>query len=97
MRMRLLARALWADSRALTVAFVKLIMSLGLGAAVLWVIFEAQANILPDARSAAPGGLGGIQMADWLVTGKELLPFVFLFVAFFGFIVRAVFERRSVR
>ena len=86
---------LWNDDRALTMGFIELIGSLGVGAAILWVVYTATSPMLSDARAAAPGGMGGMRMNDWFSVGNEVLPGVFLFCAFFGFIVRAVYERRA--
>lgn len=81
------------DTRGLTMSFVKLLASAGVGAIVLYAIYTAADPLLADARQRAPGGLGGMQANTWFQTALDILPGIFLFCAFFGFIVIAVYER----
>lgn len=85
-----------ADTRGLTMGFVQLIMSLGLGAACLWIFYEIGDPLLEDAAAAAPGGMGGLDMNNWFVTLGEIGPAIFLFCAFSGFIAKAVYERGAI-
>lgn len=88
-------RQLYQDDRALALDFVKLVMSLGIGALVLWAIYQSVDPMLADARAKAPGGMGGIEMNDWFATAGDVWPGIFLGVAFFGFLARAVVLRRA--
>lgn len=81
------------DDRALTMSFVKLLASLGVGAAIIYAVYRATDPLLADAREAAPGGMGGMAANQWFETGLDILPGIFLFCAFFGFLVIAVYER----
>lgn len=74
--------------------FVKLTASLLGGAVILWMFYPALFMILDEAKAQAPGGYGGLEANQWLRTGAEQLPTVFLLLAFFGYVSLAVFQRR---
>lgn len=77
--------------------FIKLVASLGGGAIMVWVVWQVGYPLLDDAKAAAPGGYGGLIANDWIRTGMEVLPILFLALAFFGFIALAVYQREVVR
>lgn len=74
--------------------FIRLVVTLGIGAVLFHFFWGGYSAILDTARENAPGGHGAVQANDWLRTGGEQLPLVFLLMAFFGFISLAVFQRR---
>lgn len=78
------------------IGFIKMVASLLGGAIVLWVFWDPFYMILDTAKDNAPGGYGGMEANQWLRTGSEQLPIVFLLLAFFGFISLAVYQRRYV-
>lgn len=86
-----------SDNRGLTMSFVQLLASLGVGAAVIYVIYSTGDPLLADAAAAAPGGMGGMNMNNWFDDFLLIVPFIFLLVSFFGFITRAVYERGGAR
>lgn len=86
----------WADDeRGMTMEFVKLLASLGVGACIVYAIYATAPAMLDGAADSAPGGMGGMAMNGWFETFLVLIPLVFLLVSFFGFIARAVYERGS--
>lgn len=77
---------------------IKAIASLFGGAIVLWLVYEVAGLLLPGARDAAPGGLGGVKMNDWFTTGLDVgLPALFLGLVFFGLVATAVIARGVLR
>lgn len=87
----------WADDeRGMTMEFVRLLASLGVGAGVIYAIYAAGTPLLEDARAQAPGGMGGIAMNNWFDQLLVVIPGIFLVCAFFGFIAYSVYERGSV-
>jgi len=89
-------RSFAEDNRGLTMEFVRLLASLGVGAGIIYAVYAAGNPLLADAEQAAPGGMGGIAMNGWFDSLLIAIPFIFLLCGFFGFIVKAVYERRSV-
>jgi hypothetical protein len=89
-------RSFAEDNRGLTMEFVRLLASLGVGAGIIYAVYAAGVPLLEDAERAAPGGMGGVAMNGWFDSLLIAIPFIFLLCAFFGFIVKAVYERGSV-
>lgn len=74
---------------------IKAIGSLAGGAIVLWIVYMFGSELLPDAKTSAPGGYGGLEANAWLNTGLDtVLPFLFLALVFFGLVMQAVMSRR---
>lgn len=75
--------------------FIKLLASLGAGAILTWVIFQTMYPLLDNANDHTNPGDAGAAANDWLRIAIENLPFIFLILAFFGFIILAVYQREA--
>lgn len=74
---------------------IKAIAGLGAGAIIIFVVYQFAGVVATDAAARAPGGYGGAEANDWLMTGLDIvLPATFVFLAFFGLLAAAIYSRR---
>jgi hypothetical protein len=78
------------------IGLVRFFLSLGVGAIVVWIVTEIGSPILSGAENATTNGTAN-QATGWFQTGADYLPVIFLFIAFFGVIALAVFQREVLR
>lgn len=84
------------DNRAQSIGIIHFFVSLGVGAIVLWIVQKIGSPILSGAETATTNGTAN-QATNWLQTGVDYLPMIFLFIAFFGITALAVFQRGAGR
>lgn len=78
-----------------SIGILRFFLSLAVGAIM---IFVAQSIMIPILNKATPytQGTDAQQGTLWLEFSADYLPFVFLGIAFFGFIAYSVFVRQGV-
>lgn len=83
-----------ADDRAQAIGILRLFLSLGVGAIVIWIVTLVADPVL-DHADAASTDTTSTQGTQWLQEGIDFIPIIFLFVAFFGLIAYSVYSRRG--
>lgn len=84
------------DNRAMSVGLARFILSLVMGAPILWITFQITDPILSRASNSTSNPDAN-QATDWFGAGIGWLPIAFLLIAFFGVIVLAIFQRELLR
>lgn len=80
------------DNRAQSIGLARFILSLIVGAPVVWIVWKITDPILTGARTATNNTKAN-QATTWLEQGVNYMPIWFLLVAFFGIIVLAIYQR----
>lgn len=84
------------DNRAQSVGLARFILSLIIGAPIIWIVGEITSPILTRATGATADSKAN-QATQWIQQAIDYLPIAFLLIAFFGVIVLAVFQRELLR
>jgi len=84
------------DTRAQSIGIAHLLLGLGVGAIMFWIVSEVTSPLLDMARQQGSGEVA-TNGTTWLTQGVEFLPVAFLMISFFGMIAYAVFTREVMR
>jgi hypothetical protein len=81
------------DNRAQSIGIARFIMSLIVGAPIVWIVWRITDPILAGAQETTDVNSAN-QATTWFQQGTEYLPIAFMLIAFFGIIVYAVYSRQ---
>jgi len=84
------------DTRAQSVGLARFILSLIVGAPVIWIVWQITDPILTGASNATNSTQAN-EATTWLNQGIDWLPILFLLIAFFGVIVLSIYQRELLR
>lgn len=80
------------DDRAQAIGILRLFLSLGVGAVVIWIVTIVTDPLFDHAGSSANDQVSN-QGTQWLQDGVGFIPILFLGIAFFGLIAYSVYRR----
>jgi hypothetical protein len=84
------------DTRAQSVGISRFLLSLVVGAFVVWIVQDISSPILGGAANATSNPQAN-QATVWFQDAVVWLPLGFLLIAFFGLLVLAIFQREVLR
>lgn len=84
------------DNRAQSVGLARFILSIIVGAPVVWIVWKVTDPILTGARGATNSSQAN-EATTWIGQGIDWLPILFLLIAFFGVIVLSIYQRELLR
>lgn len=80
------------NNRGISIGISQFLLTLAVGAIMLYLISQVSENVLPGAREATNNETAN-QGTAWIQQGVDLLPIVILLIAFLSLIVLAVYQR----
>jgi len=80
------------NERAQSIGIAQFILTLVVGAVVIYLVTIVGETVLPGAQDATNNATAN-QATTWMQTVPDMLPIVILLIGFIGLIVLAVFRR----
>lgn len=82
-----------ADTRGQAVGYSNFFLALLVGAVMYWVVDAVTSPLLATARDHGTGPVAE-QSTGWITEFTNMLPVMWLFIAFFSLVVLSVFLRK---
>lgn len=80
------------NNRGISIGISQFILTLAVGAVVIYLVTESGKDILPGAKQSTMNATAN-QGTTWIQQVPGLLPITIALLAFFGLIVLAVYQR----
>lgn len=87
---------LYTDTRGQPIGLGRFFLSLIVGAILIFIVATVTSPILDRARNTGQTQTAA-DATSWFQSAVDLLPIVFLLIAFFGILAVAVFQREVLR